>query len=298
MAKFLVTGASGTLGRMVLQRLVERREEVRGLVRPGKLDLLAQEVRREVELVAGDYDDEASLQAALEGVDYVITAVRASLYDSPKQHYALEADGNRRLFRLAAAAGVSHLTFISLLHAEKFPEIHIFNAKHQAENILRESDLDYTILRPGALMSRAMLLRTLTGLSKGWFTPVEGENMPHSPLMYDDLAEFCVRAYALPEACKRTFNLGGPKVYHGSDWVRDLAANYGLPFKLRPRGSSFLANTMMRLVQPQSRYATAYIHLKTTQDFSVSPEEMAHTAALFGVKLRPMEEFYPPIPSS
>lgn len=297
MAKFLVTGANGTLGRMVMQRLVERREEVRGLVRPMRLATLREEVRREIELVSGDYSNEASLKQALEGVDYVITAARASLYDPPKIHYEVEVDGNRRLFRLAAAAGVRHLTFISLLHAERFTSEHIFNAKHQAENILRESGLNYTIFRPGALMSRAMIARTLTGLSKGWFTPVEGENMPHSPLMYDDLAEFCVRAYEVPEARNRTFDLGGPKVYRGSEWVRDLSIAYGLPYRTRSRGG-LMANIMQRLVQPQSRYASAYVQIKTMYDFSLNPEEMAQTAALFDLKLHPLEEFYPPAKNS
>lgn len=296
MAKFLVTGAGGTLGRMVAQRLAERREEVRGLVRPAKLAQLRQELRRDIELVPGDYRDENSLRAALEGVEYVITAVRASLYDPPKVHYGLEVDGNRRLFRLANEAGARHLTFISLLHAEKFPQNHIFNAKHQAENILRESGLNFTIFRPGGLMSRGMLGRTLAGLSKGFFTPVEGENMPHSPMMYDDLAEFCVRAYDVPEGYGRTFNMGGPKIYHGSEWVKELATAYDLPFKPRQKGGSFVTTIMMRLVQPQAKYATAYTAIKLNNDFSVSPEEMARTAELFGVKLRPMENFYPPMP--
>lgn len=295
MSRFLVTGASGTLGRMLVQRLVERREEVRGLVRPAKLGELRAAMRREAELVPGDYSNEASLRAALEGVDYVITAARASLYDPPRVHYGLEADGNRRLFHLAREAGVRHLTFISLMHAEQFPQNHIFNAKHQAENILKESGLDFTIFRPGGLMSRGMLGRTLTGLSKGYFTPVEGENMPHSPMMYDDLAEFCVRAYAVPEAYGRTFNMGGPKVYHGSEWVKDLAAAYGLPFKPRQKGGSFISTIMMRLVQPQTRYATGYTAIKLNHDFSVSPEEMERTAELFGVRLRPLEDFYPPM---
>ncbi len=296
MTKFLVTGGSGTLGRILLQRLVERREEVRGLVRPAKLEILRPEVRREVELVPGDYASEESLRAALEGVEYVITAVRANMYDPPKVHYNLEVDGNRRLFRLANQAGVRHLTFISLLHAEQFPENHIFNAKHQAEAILKESGLNYTIFRPAAMMSRAMLIRTYNGLSKGWFAPIEGENMPHSPIMYDDMAEFCVRAAATPEALNHTFDIGGPHIYKGSEWVRDLAAHYGLTFKYRPRGN-FLSNMMLRMVQPQSRYAKTYIQIKTMSDFSVPPEEMERTAALFGVKLRHLEEFYPPPPS-
>ncbi len=293
MARFLVTGASGTLGRIVMQRLAERREEVRGLVRPHKLEGMRQEIRRaDIELVPGDYNNEASLQAALDGVDYIITAARATLYERPTNHYALEVDGNRRLFRLAVAAGVQQVTFVSLLHAEQFPENHIFNAKHQAENVLKESGLNYTIFRVGALMSRAMLARTVNGLSKGYFTVVEGDNMPHSPMLYDDLAEFCVRTYAVPEGWNRTFDLGGPRVYQGSEWVRELAAKFALPFKTRPR-SGFLNNMMVRLVQPQSRYASVYTAIKTTNDFSVSPAEIERTAALFGVRLHQFEDFYP-----
>ena len=294
MAKFLVTGASGTLGRIVMQRLVERREEVRGLVRPVKLVGLREEVRRDITLMAGDYGDEASLQKALEGIEYVITTARASLYDKPARHYALEVEGNRRLFRLAKAAGVKHLTFISLMHAEQFPQSHIFNAKHQAENILKESGLNHTIFRPGALMSRAMLGRTLTGLSKGWFMPVEGENKPHSPMMYDDLAEFCTKAQAIPEALNQTFEVGGPQIYQGSEWVQDLASRYALSYKTRPQGS-FLMGMMQRLVQPQSRNANVYTQIKTLHDFSVPPKEMARLAELFGLKLHHLKEFYPAV---
>ncbi len=294
MIKVLVTGASGTLGRLLVNRLVERGHEVRGLVRPGRRDRSAPVPRSEVKLIPGDYKDETSLQAALEGVEVVITAVRAGLYDKPAQHYGLEVAGNRRLFRLAVGAGVKHLTYISLMHAEKFPRNHIFNAKHQAENILKESGLAYTILRPGALMSREMLARSLSGLSKGYFTPVEGEKMPHSPMLYNDLAEFCIRAFEVPAVHSRSFNIGGPVVYRGSEWVRDLATAFGLPFRTRPQ-NSFLTSMMVRLVQPESRFAREYIAIKTLNDFSVDPVEMEELAGLFGTKLHHFEDYYPPV---
>jgi dihydroflavonol-4-reductase len=109
----LVTGGTGFVGANVVRLLLQRGIEVRALVRPRSdtrnLDSL------DVELVAGDLRDRASLEAALAGCDtvYHVAAMYALWTSDPRQIYDSNVTGTVNLLEAAGTAGVRRIVYTS-----------------------------------------------------------------------------------------------------------------------------------------------------------------------------------------
>jgi uncharacterized protein YbjT (DUF2867 family) len=140
----LVTGATGRVGRLVVDELVRTGVAVRGLTRlPEDAALPAG-----VEIVKGDFTDPASLDAALRGVGAVFLVWTAGAATAPAVVARLAAhasDQPLRIVHLSSPHRTPHPFFqqpnpLCGLHAE-------------VERLLRETGLDLAILRPGMFAS-------------------------------------------------------------------------------------------------------------------------------------------------
>lgn len=109
--KLLITGATGKVGSRLTKRLAARGDDVRALVRePAR----ATDLRGErVELVTGDLLDEASLAAAVRGVDAVVHCAAFFRGATPEQAHAVNDLGTRHLAHAARDARVKRFVFTS-----------------------------------------------------------------------------------------------------------------------------------------------------------------------------------------
>src|SRR3954449_11399568 len=126
----LLTGATGTVGSALLQRLTARGETVRCLVRdPRRLG--AERVR--VQIALGDLADPLSFRHALRGVSTVVH-LAASIRDQPAGSIEeLNGVATWRMVRAAERAGVEQFVFFSALDASTFNRARFFRAKALAE---------------------------------------------------------------------------------------------------------------------------------------------------------------------
>ena len=135
-----VTGATGQLGRLVLADLSRLTPNARliGLVRnPAAAKALSD---RGVELRAADYEDAASVAAALAGVDKVLLISSSEIGRRVPQH--------RNVIEAAKKAGVKLLAYTSILRADDNPMA--LAAEHrQTEALIRASGLPFVFLRNG-----------------------------------------------------------------------------------------------------------------------------------------------------
>jgi uncharacterized protein YbjT (DUF2867 family) len=131
----LVTGATGTVGRQVVEHLVQRGADVRALVRdPTKAALPAG-----VDVVRGDLLDVDALRGGLAGVStlFLLNAVVADEYTQ-----ALIA------LNLARAAGVERIVYLSVIHSDVYVDVPHFAGKFAVERMIERMGLHATILRP------------------------------------------------------------------------------------------------------------------------------------------------------
>lgn len=111
----LVTGASGFIGRYVVQQLLARGRSVRVLVR--RPEVLPDTARRAVEVVAGDVRDPAALARAVRGAHTVLhlAACAKAWSRDPQEFVAVNVRAVGNLLQLAEAEGVERLVHVSTI---------------------------------------------------------------------------------------------------------------------------------------------------------------------------------------
>ncbi|SEN75714.1 NmrA/HSCARG family protein [Bradyrhizobium sp. OK095] len=142
----LVTGATGTVGRSVVEQLVKRGADVRALVRdPAKASFPAS-----VTAVKGDLLDVESMRSALSGVS-TLFLLNAVVPDEFTQ--ALIA------LNLAREAGIERIVYLSVIHSDVYVNVPHFAGKYGVERMIEQMGLNATILRPAYFMNNEITIR-------------------------------------------------------------------------------------------------------------------------------------------
>lgn len=142
----LVTGATGTIGSLIVQRLADAGAEVKALVRQrGKLSFPAG-----VTEVVGDLTDVPSLRAALSSVRtlFLLNAVTPD-----------EVTQGLIALNLAREAGIERVVYLSVIHADKYTNVPHFTSKHTVERMIETLDMPATILRPAYFMQNERMVQ-------------------------------------------------------------------------------------------------------------------------------------------
>ncbi len=152
--KAFIPGATGQTGRLIVQELVRRDIPVKALVR--NLETARVVLPPEVELVMGDILNPSSLDSAMGDNTVVICATGARPNFDLTGPYKVDYLGTKNLVDAAKKKGIEHFVLVSSLCVSRF--FHPLNLfwlvlfwKKQAEEYIRKSGLNYTIVRPGSL---------------------------------------------------------------------------------------------------------------------------------------------------
>ena len=147
----LVTGATGNVGRNVIDQLVQRGADVRALVRdPAKANFPAS-----VEIAKGDLLDVDALRAAFSGVStlFLLNGVVADEYTQ-----ALVA------LAVAREAGIERIVYLSVIHSDLYVNVPHFAGKFGVERMIEQMGLHATILRPAYFMDNELTIKdAITG---------------------------------------------------------------------------------------------------------------------------------------
>jgi len=204
----LITGGSGTLGRLVVSRLREAGRDVRVLSRRHHDDA-------GIAFMTGDLATGEGIDAAVDGAEIVV-----HLAGSPKG----DEDKARHLVRAASWAGTRHLVYISVVGADRIPVVSgadramfgYFASKLAAEEVIAASGVPWTTLR--ATQFHDLTLKTVQGMAKMPVIPVPA-GFQFQPVDADEVAVRLVEL-ALGEPAGRVPDLGGPRAYEMAELVR------------------------------------------------------------------------------
>ena len=191
-----VTGATGQQGGAVARKLLAEGWKVRALTRDSNKPA-AQELKAlGAELVAGDMDNRAELDAAFQGA-YGVFSVQN--YWLPTVGFGGEVKQGKAVVDAAQAAGVQHLIYSSVGAAHRSMGQKHFESKWIIEQYIQSLGIPYTILRPAAFMdnynwSRAYILSgTFSG---NGLRPDKGVQI----IAVEDIGVFAALAFANPQA--------------------------------------------------------------------------------------------------
>lgn len=283
---FLVTGATGGIGRRVVRLLREQETSVRAFVRLtsryGELE------HRGAELFIGDLRQEKDIQKACQGVQYIISA-----HGSDGDALALDYRANIELIDQAKAAGVQHFVFISVLGADRgYEDAPVFKAKWAVERYLQASGLNYTILRPAGLASNLLELAERFRQT-GIYLLIGDPKNRTSIVSTDDLARIAVACLTVKGAQNKILAVGGPEILQRSDIPRV----FGRIFNQEPiivNTSLFLfdgVRSAVGLLNSQAQKALGTLRVLLANEFFCTRDEVLNLESIFNLKLETLETF-------
>ncbi|MGH8893442.1 MAG: SDR family oxidoreductase [Actinomycetes bacterium] len=205
----LLTGGTGTLGRLVVPRLLEAGHDVRVLSR-GR-----HESGQGVEYATGDLATGKGIDAALNGVRTILHCAGSAKGDEVKASNLVGA---------ASRSGAQHLVFVSVVGADRVPVASpvdramfgYFASKRSAERIVADSGLPWTTLR--ATPFHDLVLTTVQGMAKMPVIPVPS-GFRFQPVDAAEVATRLVELSAGPPA-GLVPAMGGPRVYEMKELLR------------------------------------------------------------------------------
>src|SRR5579872_3131000 len=252
--RVFLTGGTGFVGGHLLRRLAAAGHSVRALARPPQKPATLGWER--MEWVPGDVVEGTGLESGMQGCEAVIHLVGIITEAGRATFERVHVTGTRNVLEAAQQCGVAHYVQMSALGARERGLSQYQETKWKAEELVRQSGLDYCILRPSLIfgpgdgfVSQMLAVMKTASLCR----PVPGDGSPRfRPIYIDDLAGCFVQALDKPAALNQTVELGGGDELSFDEVLAEIARFAGIrkpaihiPMPLMLAGAA-LAQTILR----------------------------------------------------
>jgi uncharacterized protein YbjT (DUF2867 family) len=184
----LVMGATGQQGGATARHLLAQGWRVRALVRDHQKPAAVALRQTGVEIVQGDFEDDASLEAAMQGI-YGVFSVQPHSDDETHQ--------GKRVADVALIAGVQHFVYTSVGCADELFQLGINIGKWEIEQHIQKIGLPATMLRPAGFMDS--LISPSYGVSGDTLAIPIKPDVAYQLIAVDDIGAFTALAFASPE---------------------------------------------------------------------------------------------------
>lgn len=226
----LVVGATGFVGRRLVDRLTEAGHEVVAFSRSASQESFPDGV----EPVDGDLGEEDSLAGVCEGVDvayYLIHSLTADDFAARDREYA------RRFRRQASAAGVDRVIYLSGISGDRGDLSPHLDSRREVEALLTDAEYDLTVLRAaviiGAGSASFQILHDLTDRLPIMLVP-QWVRTPCQPIGIRDAVAYLVGLLDVESTRGATYDIGGPSVWTYESLLQLTAARKGKSVRIVP----------------------------------------------------------------
>jgi len=264
----LVAGATGALGRAVVEQALARGWAVRAMVRdPARLP--APVAARLAGIAVADARDRGAVDRAVAGVDAVFSCVGASVLPVLGRGWrgfgAVDWAANRTLVDAARSAGAGRFVYVSVFHAGGMRRLAYVDAHERVVDHLGASGLSFGVVRPTGFFSAIASYVDLA--RKGPIPEIGGGQVLTNPIGDDDLATVCVDALASDDPALAV-SCGGPEVLTRRRIAELAFAAIGAPPRIRrlPAGVVRAAAWLGRPFHPRITQFMAFLAAISTQD--------------------------------
>ncbi len=283
---FLITGATGGIGRRVVRLLRQQEKSVRAFVR--LTSHYSELEHRGAEIFIGDLRREQDIKKACHGVQYVISA-----HGSDGDALSLDYRANIELIDQAKANGVEHFVFVSVLGADRsYEDAPVFKAKRAVEGYLVASGLNYTILRPSGLASNLLSLAERFR-ETGLYLLIGDPKNRTSVVSTDDLARIVVDSFTVVGARNQILPVGGPETLMRAD-IPQIFSRIFYKEALVINPPLFAVDSLrsvLGLFNPQTQQALGTYRTLLANEFFSTKEEVTNLERIFNFQLETLENF-------
>ncbi|EHD23810.1 MULTISPECIES: SDR family oxidoreductase [Brenneria] len=213
-----ITGASGRLGRLVIEQLLAKLPAGDILALARDVDKVADLAARGVQVKAADYTQPDSLVAALQGVDKLLLISSSEVGKRVAQH--------RNVIEAARQAKVKLLAYTSILHADRSP-LGLAKEHRETEALIKASGLPYVLLRNG-WYSENYAASIPSALQYGVFIGSAGEGKIASAARAD-YAAAAAAALTQDNQAGKVYELAGDEPYTLAELAAEVSLQSGKP---------------------------------------------------------------------
>lgn len=259
--KVLVTGATGGLGRQTLEFLLERipASQIAALARdPNKLNDFS---ARGVEVRQGDYFEQASLEAAFQGIGRLFFISAPSFTDMLKQHY--------NIVTAAMAAKIPHIVYTGIQRREDSDVVidQVTATENATEAMLAASGAEITILRNATYMEALPFLLGSTAMTEIRVPAGQGAA---AFATRRDLAEASAVVLTTEGHGGKTYTLSGGIAVTMDDiaGILSVIADRPIPYTNVQRETFIAERTAAGLPEPVSAFLASWMQAIACGDFA------------------------------
>ncbi len=228
--KFAITGANGFMGRRLATALQREGHQLNLVTRPGCNRGRIARREPDTQVFPLGLSDPERLAEAFAGARAIAHLAGINREIGDQTYETVHIDGARHVVAAARLAGVRRIVFVSFLRARPNCGSSYHESKWEAEEIIRSSGLEYTILKPGVVYGTGDHM--LDHLSHAFHTfPIFGlvgfKDRPVRPLAIEDFVPILKAALTHEAMRDKTIPVTGPEEMGLADAVRRVAAVTG-----------------------------------------------------------------------
>lgn len=248
--RIFVTGGSGFVGRAVIDQLLQQGHEVSALMRKPRPELKRQGLTQ----ISGDTTQAHSLDGALQGCDAVIHLV-GIIREFPSRDITfsrLHIDSTRNLIEAAQQQGVSRFLHMSANGSRPDGVSAYHRSKWAAEELVRASDLQWTIFRPSLIFGPGdEFINMLAPMVKySPLVPVFGDgDYLLQPAHVENIAQAFTRSLQLSASYGRSYSCCGPQALSYNQLLDLIGTSIGRPKVRKLHQPLGLIKPMISLLQ-------------------------------------------------
>jgi NADH dehydrogenase len=214
--KFFIAGGTGFIGRHLIDALGDAGQGVKCLARTENKAMLCERIG--FNAVIGDITERESLKGKMDECDIAVCLVGIIEEKGGATFERVHVEGARNFVSEAQKAGIKHIFYQSALGASKSSRAKYYKTKAEAEEIVRESGIPYTIFRPSLVVGPGDgFTEKIRGLiSLGPFVPVPGGgNAKFQPVYVKDWVKCFMKLFSDISVIERresqVYEFGGPE---------------------------------------------------------------------------------------
>jgi uncharacterized protein YbjT (DUF2867 family) len=246
--KIFISGGTGFVGGHVTRELLNRGHELRLLVHRRSPAI------KGVEQVEGDVTKLESFEKSLQGCQAVINLVGIirEFHSRGITFEKLHVQATANMLAAAQTAGIRRYVQMSALGTRPDARSNYHISKYRAEELVRASLLDWTILRPSLIYGpKDAFINLLAGqLRHAPIMPVMGNGLYRlQPIHADDVARCFALSLELPETIGQCFELCGNDRLRYIDLLDTIAATMGKSAPIKPHAPLGLMKLIIPIMQ-------------------------------------------------
>ena len=218
-----IAGGTGFIGSHLFNTLIEKGFKIKCLARNAERAQLCRAKGAEVSI--GDITDAKSLKGVLNGCNTVIHLVGIIEEKGPITFQSVHVDGTQNLINEAIRAGVKQFFYQSALGADINSCARYHKTKAEAEEIVRDSGISYTIFRPSLIIGPGdgftQKIREI--IKKSPVIPIPGAGTAKfQPIFIGDWVRCFLKILNNPDSINMTYEFGGPEHLTYNEMVLEI----------------------------------------------------------------------------